>query len=82
MQIPLNKGLVLDNNCILQHFHLQDEHTFYQEDYYATNHQTLQHTSPSEAVPIILPFPGTEPNKRSGLLTVVFLYSSFILYIF
>jgi hypothetical protein len=44
----------------------KDEHTFHHEDYYTTHHQTPQHTSPSEAVPIILPFPGTEPNKRSG----------------
>ena len=56
--------------------YFNDDHSIYshqpeggssthQDHYQKTHHRT----SPSEAVPVFLPFPGTEPNKKSGEAT-------------
>ena len=55
------------DNDHLRHPRQQEDHPFHQEDYYSSHDQPHQYTAPSEAVPIILPFPGTEPNIRTGL---------------
>jgi len=58
------------DNDHLRHPRQQEDHPFHQEDYYSSHDQTHQYTAPSEAVPIILPFPGTEPNIRTGANSV------------
>ena len=50
------------DNEHLRHARQDDQH-HHQEEYYTSHNQ---YTAPSEAVPIILPFPGTEPSNRGG----------------
>jgi len=56
---PHNK---FSDNEHLRHARQDDQH-HHQEEYYTSHNQ---YTAPSEAVPIILPFPGTEPSNRGG----------------
>jgi len=56
--------------------YFNDDHSIYsrQPEGGSSTHQvhyqkTHHRTSPSEAVPVFLPFPGTEPNKKSGEAT-------------
>merc|ERR1711981_1479762 len=57
---PRTKFSDTEQHDHLRHPRQQEDHPSH-EDYYNTHHQ---YTAPSEAVPIILPFPGTEPSTR------------------
>jgi len=45
-----------------------DDRSSDHDDHY-NQHQTQHRTSPSEAVPVFLPFPGTEPNRKTEGVT-------------